>query len=55
MPKTRQKYKEIIARAEKSAIPENHQAVRWVRKIYPEHEARLDLIEHAQQRRIPLG
>jgi hypothetical protein len=38
--------KEIVERAKKIAVPDNHDAVRWVRKFYPEHEARLDLIEH---------
>jgi hypothetical protein len=37
--------REIIARTQKLAIPDNHNAVRWVRKFYPDHEARLDLIE----------
>ncbi len=38
--------KEIIEHAKKIAIPENHQAVRSIRKFYPEYEPELDLIEN---------
>jgi hypothetical protein len=44
--------KEIVERATKIAIPQNHDAVRLVRKFYPAHEARLDLIEHQPRRLI---
>lgn len=40
---------EILAAYAKVAIPDNHQAVRFIRKFYPEHQPRLDWIGTAPQ------
>jgi len=44
--KTHDQPAEIEAYALSVALPDNHRAVRAIRKWYPDHKARLDLIEH---------